>query len=78
LPIALYADNQSAISLSQNPKFYTRTRHIDTAYHYKREKIENSVIKIIYKPTKDMAVNSLTKPLTGAKFQQFIKLLQLN
>src|SRR6266536_6708844 len=27
---------------------------------------------------KDMVADGLTKPLTGAKFQQFVKLLQLN
>src|SRR6266536_1835043 len=78
LPITLHADNQSAISLSQNPKFHARTRHIDTAYHYQREKMENGVVKIVYIPTKDMVADGLTKPLTGAKFQQFVKLLQLN
>ena len=78
LSITLHTDNQSAISLSQNPKFYTRTRYIDTVYHYQREKMENSVVKIVYIPIKDMVADGLTKPLTGAKFQQFMKLLQLN
>ncbi len=68
LPITLHADNQSTISLSQNLEFYTRTRYIDTAYHYQREKIENGVIKIVYIPTKNIVANSLTKPLTSAKF----------
>jgi len=78
LPITLHADNQSAISLSQNPEFHARTRHIDTAYHYQREKVENGVVKIVYIPTKNMIADGLTKPLTSAKFQQFVKLLQLN
>jgi len=78
LPIVLHADNQNTISLSQNPKFHARTRHIDTAYHYQRKKVENGVVKIVYIPTKNMVADSLTKPLTGAKFQQFVKLLQLN
>jgi len=78
LPITLYTDNQNAISLSQNPKFHTRTRHIDTVYYYQREKMKNGVVKIVYIPIKDMVADGLTKPLTGAKFQQFVKLLQLN
>ncbi len=36
------------------------------------------MIKIVYIPTKDIVADGLTKPLTGAKFQQFMKLLQLN
>ncbi len=62
----------------QNPEFYIRTRYIDTAYHYQREKVENGVVKIVYISTKDMVADGLIKPLTGAKFQQFVKLLQLN
>ncbi len=78
LPIVLHADNQSAILLLQNPEFHARTRYIDTAYHYQREKVENGVVKIVYISTKDMVADGLTKPLTGVKFQQFMKLLQLN
>ncbi len=75
MPITFHADNQSAILLSQNPEFYARTRYIDTAYHYQREKVENGVVKIVYISTKDMVADGLTKPLTGAEFQQFVKFL---
>src|SRR6266536_5016116 len=46
LPITLYTNNQSAISLSQNPKFHARTRHIIINV----KKVENGVVKIVYKP----------------------------
>jgi len=30
----LYCNNQSAIALSQNPKYHTRTKHIEVQHHY--------------------------------------------
>jgi hypothetical protein len=33
-PIMFYADNIFAIALAKNPEFFTRTKHIDIAYHF--------------------------------------------
>jgi hypothetical protein len=30
----LYFDSQSAITLSANPKFHSRSKHVDTQYHF--------------------------------------------
>jgi hypothetical protein len=30
----MYCNNQSAIALSQNPKYHTRTKHIEVQHHY--------------------------------------------
>ena len=34
LPTSIYEDNQGAIELSKNPKFYNRAKHIDVTYHF--------------------------------------------
>jgi hypothetical protein len=36
-PTTIYVDNQSAIALSFNPKFRSKSKHIETQYHYIRE-----------------------------------------
>jgi len=36
-PTVLFEDNQSANELSKNPKFHSRTKHIDISYHFVRE-----------------------------------------
>ena len=36
-PTVIYEGNQGAILLSKNPKFHSRTKHIDISYHYIRE-----------------------------------------
>jgi hypothetical protein len=30
----LYCNNQSAITLSQDPKYHSRTKHIEMQHHY--------------------------------------------
>ncbi|XP_046847977.1 secreted RxLR effector protein 161-like [Xenia sp. Carnegie-2017] len=42
----IYKDNQRAIELSRNPKFHSRTKHIDVAYHYMREKVHEKITSV--------------------------------
>ena len=53
-PILIYEDNQGAIELSRNPKFHNRTKHIDIAYHFIREKVKDKVIYVKYCETEQM------------------------
>ena len=36
----LYYDSQSAIHLSKNPAFHSRSKHIDVRYHWIRDVLE--------------------------------------
>jgi hypothetical protein len=40
--------NIGAIFMAENPSSGVRTRHIDTRYHFIREHVEDSFIKIIF------------------------------
>lgn len=60
----ILVDNQSAISLVQNPRFYRRTKHIELKYHYVREIYQSHLIDIDYVSTQLMTADLLTKPLT--------------
>ena len=42
----LFADNQGAIKLAENPHFHERTKHIDIKYHFVRQAYENGLITV--------------------------------
>ena len=65
----LFADNQRAIRLASNPENHRRTKHIAVKYHYTRELVENNILKLVYKETRDMLADCLTKPLGRTKFE---------
>ena len=56
-------DNQSAIDLTENPKYHKRTKHIDIIYHYTRDQIRQKRITIQFVPTKKQLADILTKNL---------------
>ena len=67
-PIVIWADNQGAIALAENPEFHKRTKHIDTKFHWVREVIERGVLLLELLPTRFMAADGLTKPLPPKRF----------
>ncbi len=64
-PTIIYADNQKAIKLANNPIFQKRTKHITIKYHYTRDLINKGAIKLKYRPTSEMIADGLTKPLSS-------------
>lgn len=59
----LLCDNESAISLAQNPEAHKRSKHIDVRYHFIREQVVKKVIDVSYVNTKDQLADILTKAL---------------
>ena len=39
-PVLIKADNQGAIALASDPRFHTRTKHIDIRWHFVRDQVE--------------------------------------
>jgi len=62
-PTIIYSDSQSAIALSQNSKYHSRSKHVDTQYHFMREKILAKEIQLSHVPTSDITADVLTKSL---------------
>lgn len=71
LSTTLFGDNQGSISLSRNPVFHARTKHIEIHFHWIREKVQDGSINIRYCPTEDMIADVLTKSLDKGKLDGF-------
>ncbi len=73
----ILADNQAAIKMGSNPVNHPRTKHIDTSYHYVRNKVEERAIRLKYIPIDQMVADDLTKPLESGKFLRFRSVMRL-
>jgi hypothetical protein len=65
-PISIHCDNTSAINVSKNPVFHSKTKHIPIKYHFLREQVTNTVVSLHYVPLKDHIADIFTKPLAKA------------
>lgn len=62
--IPLHVDNEGAEALAKNPEHHTRTKHIDTRYHFIRECVTTKKISVHHVASRDMVADTLTKPLS--------------
>jgi hypothetical protein len=60
-PTVILQDNQSTIQLSKDPVFHSKTKHIQLAFHYAREKQRAGDVAVEYIPTKEQPADYLTK-----------------
>eukprot|EP00253_Pinus_taeda_P025068 PITA_25068 len=60
---SIKTDNQSTIKLAYNPVFLKNAKHIDTQFHFVREKIQSKEICVDYCNTCDNLADIFTKPL---------------
>lgn len=73
--VNVYTDSQSAQKLAENPVHHNRTKHIDTKWHFIREKIAQNVICLFYIRTDRMPADILTKPLGRTAHVRCLKAL---
>lgn len=46
LEVRIHCDSQSALSLSKNPSFHDRTKHIDIRFHYVRHVVQEGEVQV--------------------------------
>eukprot|EP00253_Pinus_taeda_P019213 PITA_19213 len=68
---SIKSDNQSTIKLAYNPVFHKNTKHIDTQFHFIREKLQSKEIIVEYCKTCYNMADIFTKPLARVKFELF-------
>jgi len=74
-PIPLFTDNQSFILFSKNDMKSTRTKHIDTHFHYTQEQVTAGNIRLHYIASTDNPADILTKALSPRKHVHLLDVL---
>ena len=74
-PIQINCDNESAIKLAGNPIFHARSKHIETHYHFVREKVLSQDVELQKIHTNEQVADIFTKALAKLKFEVFRKAL---
>ena len=73
----IFEDNQSAISMTKNPQFHGRSKHISIKYHFVRDQVTDGTIKVEYCPTTEMIADMLTKGLSKEQFTKLRRMVGL-
>ena len=74
-PTTIFADNQGAVKLTENPEYHRKTKHIPIKYHKTRELVAEGTVHFEWIPTHEMVADGLTKPLGSSKFREFVEML---
>ena len=67
----LYCDSQSAIHLSKNSTFLSRSKHIDVRYHWIRDVVDSKLLQLEKVHTGDNISDMLTKTLSRDKHLEY-------
>lgn len=70
-PKTIYYDNMSAIAMTKNSVFRSRTKHIEIRHHYIRELVKADEIEIQFCKTGEQFAHIFTKPITAENFIHF-------
>ena len=70
LPVQVKVDNLGAIYLSKSASTSSRTKHIDTHYHFVREYVEDGVIQIEFVRSEENQADIFTKNLPKESYSK--------
>jgi hypothetical protein len=71
-PGTVMVDNIGAIFMAENVSATSRTKRIDTQYHFVREFVEEGFIRVIFVRTTDNRSDMLTKNVSGEAYNAHI------
>jgi hypothetical protein len=65
----IFSDNQAAVSIAHHPEHHARTKHINIAYHFLRDLVQNGTLNLVYINTEYNLADIFTKSLPKAVHQ---------
>ena len=74
----MHCDSQNVIYLAKNQVYHARTKHIDVRFHKIRELIVTGNIILEKVHASENAADTLTKPVTTAKFKHCLDLVNVS
>lgn len=69
----VYCDNVGATYLSANPVFHSKMKHLALDFHFVRNNVQSSALRVTHVSTKDQFTDALAKPLPRTRFNGLIK-----
>lgn len=67
----IYCDNMSAISMTKNPVFHNRSKHIELRHHFIRQLVQKEEIQLEFVNTNEQLADIFTKAVASEKFNKF-------
>lgn len=74
-PTTIFADNQGAVKLTENPEYHRKIKQIPIKYHKTWELVAEGVVHFEWIPTNEMVADGLTMLLGIRKFKEFVEML---
>lgn len=71
--LTIYCDNRSALKLSENHTYHSRSKHIDIRHHFIRELIKDELLSLKFTSSKNQIADFLTKELFRDKHERCVK-----
>ena len=72
--LVILCDSQTAVHLTRNNKYHSRTKHIEIKHHFIRDIVDTRDIIVEKIHTAENPADMLTKPLPSAKFDHCLNL----
>jgi len=69
--LCLWCDNLGTTFLSANPVFHAHAKHIETDFHFVRERVVQKLLQVRFIPSKDQLADGFTKALGVRAFEEF-------
>ena len=67
-------DNQSTMSITNNPVKHSKTKHIKIRHHFIRDCAEKHLIELVKVPTEQNLADLFTKAFDRSRFELLIQL----
>lgn len=69
VPVTIFEDNQSCITIAREPRKHQRFKHIDVKYCFIKEAITSGTITLEYVSTSNQVADIMIKGLAGKRFK---------